>query len=89
MPNDIESLREHLFDTLKALKDKDKPMEIDRAKAIADVAQTIINSAKVEVDYMRLRGDKGTGFVPEEKQIPGTPERPRLVRGKAQSGSHD
>lgn len=89
MANDIEGLREHLFDTLKALKDKDKPMDIERAKAIADVAQTIINTAKVEVDYMRVRGGKGTGFVPEEPQLPGTPERPRLVRGKAQSGSHD
>jgi hypothetical protein len=87
MANDIEGLREHLFETMKALKDKDSPMEIERARAIADVAQTIINTAKVEVDYMRVAGGKGTGFVPEEKQLPGTPEKPRLVRGKSQSGS--
>jgi hypothetical protein len=86
VPNDIESLREHLFDTLKALKDKNNPMEIARAKAISDVAQTIIDSAKVEVAYMKQRGDKGTGFVPEEKKAPGTP---RLVHGRAQSGSGD
>lgn len=88
MSNTIADLRKHLFDTIAALKDTDKPMEIERAKTIADVAQTIINSAKVEVDFMRMRGDdsKGTGFIPEEKQIeaPGTP---RLVRGAAQSGS--
>jgi hypothetical protein len=87
VPNDIESLRDHLFETLKALKDKDSPMEIDRAKTIAEVAQVIINSAKVEVDFMRAGGGKGTGFVPDAPQLPGTPERPRLVRGKAQSGS--
>lgn len=80
----IAELRKHLFETIEALKDKEKPMELDRAKTISDVAQTIINSAKVEVDFMRMRGDKGSGFVPE---IPGTPERPRLINGRAQSGS--
>jgi hypothetical protein len=87
MSHSIADLRKHLFDTIAALKDSEKPMDLERAKTIADVAQTIINSAKVEVDFMRLRGDKGSGFVPEEKQLPGTPERPRLIRGKAMSGS--
>ena len=88
MANTIADLRKHLFETIEALKDEKKPMEIDRAKTIADVAQTIINSAKVEVDFMRMRGDdsKGTGFIPEEKQIE-APGAPRLVRGYAQSGS--
>lgn len=87
----IKELRSLLFETIRALKDKEAPMDIARAKTIAEVAQVVINSAKVEVDYMRLRGDRGagTGFVPalEEKQVPGTPEQPRLIRGKAQSGS--
>lgn len=64
MATTIADLRKHLFDTLQALKDKEKPMEIDRAKAIADVAQVVINSAKVEVEYMRATGSKtGTGFI--------------------------
>lgn len=88
MSNTIADLRKHLFDTIAALKDAEKPMEIERAKTIADVAQTIINSAKVEVDFMRMRGEdsKGTGFIPEEKEIP-APGTPRLVRGHAMSGS--
>lgn len=89
----IKELRSLLFETIRALKDKDTPMEIARAKTIAEVAQVVINSAKVEVDYMRLRGDRGagTGFVPAlgENPVPGTPAQPRLVRGKAQSGSED
>lgn len=87
MSHSIADLRKHLFETIEALKAKEKPMDIARAKTIADVAQVVINSAKVEVDFMKLRGDKGTGFVPLEKQIPGTTERPRLVRGRAASGS--
>lgn len=62
----IDDLRDHLFDTLKALKDKASPMEIDRARAIADVAKVIVESAKVEVDYLRVtEGIAGTGFIPE------------------------
>ena len=87
MSHSIADLRKHLFDTIAALKDSEKPMDLERAKTIADVAQTIINSAKVEVDFMRLRGDKGSAFVPEEKQLPGTPEKPRFIRGRAMSGS--
>lgn len=63
--NTITDLRGHLFDTLRALKDKDNPMDIDRARAVSDIAQTIINSAKVEVDHLRVAGGKGSGFIPE------------------------
>lgn len=62
--NDITAVRGVLFDTLRALGDKDKPMDIDRAKAINEVAQTIINSAKVEVDALRVIGGTGSGFIP-------------------------
>lgn len=74
MKNRIEDLRNHLFATLEALQDPDKPMEIDRAQAIAGVAQVIVNSAKVEVDYLKAvnKGDihnSGSGFIPEQKRI--------------------
>ena len=61
---DIVALRGHLFATLEALKDKDKPMDIERARAINDTAQTIINSAKVEVDFLKTVGGHGTEFIP-------------------------
>ena len=65
MKNKIEDLRNHLFATLEELRDKDKPMDLDRAKTIAGVAQTIVNSAKVEVEFMKATGGKGSGFIPE------------------------
>lgn len=68
--NKIEDLRNHLFATLEGLTDEDKPMDINRAKAVADVAQVIVNSAKVEVDFIRATGRaEGTGFIPEVKQL--------------------
>ncbi len=64
MKNHITDLRNHLFETLEMLKDKDKPMEIERAKAVADVAKEIIATAKVEVDFIRATGAAaGTGFI--------------------------
>lgn len=56
----IDALREHLFATLAALRDPEQPMDIDRAKAVSEVAQTIINTAKVEVDFMRQTGQNAT-----------------------------
>jgi hypothetical protein len=68
MKNKITDLRNHLFATIEALNDPDNPMDIDRAKAVSDVAQVIINSAKLEVDFIKATGrSEGTGFIPEEK----------------------
>ena len=60
----INDLRSELFSTLKMLKDEKNPMDLERAKAITDVAQVIINSAKVEVDHIRAVGSGDTGFIP-------------------------
>jgi hypothetical protein len=67
MKNKIEDLRDHLFATLEGLADAEKPMALDRAEAIAKVAQVVVNAAKVEVDFLRVV-DKlgptiGTGFI--------------------------
>jgi len=72
---DLKGLREHLFDTIERLKDKDNPMEVDRAKAVAQVAGVILDSAKVEIGYMRATG------AASESDFISTPEpqrRPRL-----------
>jgi hypothetical protein len=48
----MNDLRNHLFEVMEALKDDEKPMELARAKAVVDVAQALINSAKVEVEFL-------------------------------------
>lgn len=65
--NDITALRGHLFDTLRGLKDGS--IEIDKAKAVSQIADTIIDTAKVEVDYMRVTGATGTGFIAQHSQV--------------------
>lgn len=61
--NTVEDLRAELFKTIRALRDPTNPMEVARAKAISDVAQTIINSAKVEVEYLKANGGGESGFI--------------------------
>ena len=61
--NKMSDLRNHLFETLEALKDKDAPMELARAKAISDVAQTLINTAKVEIEFAKaINADQCSDF---------------------------
>lgn len=61
--DDLAGLRAVLFDTLRGLKDGSVKPEL--AKAINDVGQTLINSAKLEVDYLKATGTNvGTGFIP-------------------------
>jgi hypothetical protein len=81
--SNINELRAELFDTLRALRSKEAPLEIERAKAVAEIAQVIINSAKVEVDNMKLTGGRGSGFMTEQPPAPGAP---RLVRGRDMQG---
>ena len=75
MSNDVTELRQTLFDTLRDLKAG--TMDIDRAKAINETAQTIINSAKVEADHLKITGGKGSGFIPEAPALPPPAATPR------------
>lgn len=79
MKNKIEDLRNHLFATLEDLRDKEQPLDIERAKAIATVAQVIVDSAKAENAFLEITGSTGSGFIVDER-IP--PAQPRLVAGQ-------
>jgi hypothetical protein len=61
MSKTIEDLRDHLFATLQAVKDGS--LELDKARAINDVAKTIVDTAKVEVDYLRVTGGGESQFI--------------------------
>lgn len=61
MKNKIHDLRNHLFAQLERLSEEDiEPQkleaEIKRSQAIVGVAETIINSAKVEVAFVAAGG---------------------------------
>ena len=58
---DINYLRESLLSVMDMLVE-DK-ISVDRAKAICDIGQVLVNSAKVEVDMMKATEGQGTGFM--------------------------
>ena len=68
--NKIEDLRNHMFATIESLMDEENPMDIDRAKAVAEVGKVIVESAKAEVMYLKVTRSEDTSlFMQNVKQI--------------------
>jgi len=49
--------------TLAGLRDRENPMEPDRARAVAQVASVLVDTARVEVDYIKATGQDSSGFL--------------------------
>lgn len=63
----IDQVRQHLMQTLADLRNREQPMEVDRARAVAQVASVLVDTAKVEVEYLKLSGE-GSRFLGGEDQ---------------------
>jgi hypothetical protein len=70
MKNTLTDLHNHLFETLEALKDPESPMDVDRAKAVCLVADTLMESAKVELKFMEVMGKDEPSQFFRGKQLP-------------------
>lgn len=70
MKNTLTDLHNHLFETLEGLKDPDNPMDIERAKAVSTVAQTLIDAAKVELKFMELAGQEEHSQFFNRRRLP-------------------
>jgi hypothetical protein len=83
--NHISTVRKHLLDQMRALRNATTPeemeREIGRSKGISELAQAVVNTAKVEVDYLKATGQSSTPFL----EVP--PDRPYI--GAGGSGTHD
>lgn len=64
-PN-ISQVRQHLLDTLADLRSTDKPMDVERARAVAQVAGVLVDTARVEVDYIKATGAEHSEFIEGE-----------------------
>jgi hypothetical protein len=77
MKNNIEGLRDMMFETMERLlhpasAEEGEEMDIEKAKAMANLGKVVVDSAKVEVQYLaqankanRIDGETlaGTGFI--------------------------
>ena len=77
MSTTMDDVRKALMDTLSDLRDKDKPMEVDRARAVAQVAGVLVDSARVEVEFLKLSQGHQSKFIAPES----VPELPKGVVG--------
>ena len=72
MRNKIQDLRNMLFEQMERLMDDESNLETEtkRAEAVAQIANVLVQSAKVEVDFLRMVGAEGsgTGFIPMDNQ---------------------
>jgi hypothetical protein len=86
----INILRGHLLATLADLRNRENPMEPDRARAVAQVASVLVDTAKVEIDYLKITGHDNSGFIdgaysptPEALPAPAGPEKKSIDRRDA------
>lgn len=61
MGKSIDDLRASLFATLEAVKAGD--MDLDRARQVNEVAKTIVDTARVEVEYLKATGGGESEFL--------------------------
>lgn len=76
MSNNITTLRETLFATIEGIRNK--TIDLDTARAINEVSKTVVDTARVEVDFIRATGQaEATSFLtPEEPKLPEPPAKP-------------
>lgn len=73
MTTNIEQVRTHLLDTLADLRDRERPMEVDRARAIAQVAAVLVDTARVEVEFLKATDGTSSGFLDTKPAAPALP----------------
>lgn len=67
----ITLVRQALLNTLSDLRSRDNPMDVDRARAVAQVASVLVDTAKVEIDYIKAAGGSGVSDFIEPPSIAG------------------
>jgi hypothetical protein len=77
--NNINALRAELFETLRGVRSGS--VDIEKAKAVSELSQVIINTAKVEIDHMKLAGGSGSGFLASAPALSPPPKTTPTLNG--------
>lgn len=59
----INQVRQHLLGALASLCDRTNPMDVDRARAMATVAGVLVDTARVENEYLKLTNQDRSNFM--------------------------
>jgi len=59
--NHITALRQHLFSAIRGLRNGE--LEVDKARAINELGKTLVDTARVEVDYLKATDGAESPFI--------------------------
>lgn len=68
MPQNINDLRSAMFDTLQALKAG--TITVEQARAASDIGKVLIDSARVENEYLKISGNVKSEFIEPSEPLP-------------------
>lgn len=71
--NHIDTVRMHLLAQMQALREatpENIGRELERAKGLSELAQVAVNTAKVEVDYLRVTEQPSAPFLEAPPDAP-------------------
>lgn len=83
--NDLAALREELFATMRGVKAG--TIDLDRARQVNDIGKTLVDTARVEVDFLRATGEKESAFLAAKADhdigtLPPSAEWPKGITGR-------
>lgn len=70
--DNLDTLRTILFETIRGVKDG--TIDLDRARGVNEIAKTLVDTARVEVDFVRATDGDNSAFIAGEKDV--TPALP-------------
>jgi hypothetical protein len=73
----IHQLRAALFETLRAVRAGS--IDLDRARAVNELAKTLVDTGRVEVDYVRATDAAHSAFL--APTLPASPDMPPGITG--------
>lgn len=73
--DNLQALRAELFETLRAVRAG--TLKVEQARAVNELAKTLVDTAKVEVSYMETTGSNGSQFIDPNP----TPKLPNGITG--------
>jgi hypothetical protein len=69
--DNLDTLRLMMFETMRGVKDG--TLDVDRARGINEIAKTLVDTARVEVDFVRATDGSHSEFIAGSKE-----QQPRL-----------
>lgn len=76
--SNIDTLRQHLFDTIAAVREGQ--MELDKARVINELCKSLNETGRVEVDFIQATGGEDSAFL-KSSETPAGEQPPRLTSG--------